>query len=246
MDVISTGSLRLDTALCTGGYPCGSIIAINGPASSGKTTLCQCAVISAQNQGHLSAWIDADHNFPSEFARCCGIDDQALYYCEPACTEQALDILETLAKSSAFSVVVLDSLQALTPAAELAGSLDKPADQVNQELLYLRLPAIRRAAQQSGTTILLTDQLNTRLSTVYHHLSANPQRLALKFHTAIHLHLNAEKEIQRGGKLIGAKIRVRITKNEFVPCLYTTNFDIIYPYGINKSGEVLTWVLFST
>jgi len=238
MDVISSGSLRLDIALGTGGYPFGAIVLMNGPASSGKTTLCISAVISAQNRGCLSAWIDADHNFSSEFARRCGVDDQTLYYCDPSCTEQALDILETLAKSSAFSVIVLDSLYALTPTAELAGSLDKPADKINQEILHLRLPAIRQAAQQNGTTILLTNQPNTHLSAVYHQLAANLQRLALKFHTAIHLNLDTKKKIEHWGKQIGTKISVRITKNEFVPCLYTTDFDIMYPYGINKSGEV--------
>jgi len=238
LEVISSGSLRLDIALRTGGYPHGSIVAINGPAASGKTTLCLCTALAAQHKGGLSAWIDTDHNFSSEFARRCGIHDQALYLCEPSCTEQAIDILETLAKSGAFSIIVLDSLHALTPAAELDGSLQKPADHINHEIIDYRLPAIHRAIQQNGTIILWTDQPSTRLSAVYHQLALNPQRLTLKLHTAIHLHLDPEKQIQRGEKLVGMNIRVRITKNEYIPCLYTTDFDIIYPYGINKSGEV--------
>ena len=238
--VVSSGSLRLDLALCTGGIPLGALVEISGPEESGKTTLCQHVVAEAQRAGRYCAWIDSDCTFPAAYSLRSSLRIKELYYSEPHSSEQSLDTLLTLAESGAFSVVVLDSIDTLVPSDELQGLPNMGSVQRNEQLLGIIVPRLSRAASRNRTAVLITNHPDRQLSAAYHQLHRHPFRLALKLHADLRLRLQRVEYLQQGEITIGEKIRVAITKNRFVPCLNTIDFDIIYDQGINKPDEVFT------
>jgi recombination protein RecA len=241
---IPSGSLRLDIALGTGGYPSSAIVEINGPPSSGKSCLCQHAIAEAQRLGGSCAYIDSDRSLSLDFARRCGVQIEDLYYAEPGCTEQALGILETLARSGAFTLIVLDSLTTLIPASELSGLEIPLSDRHNQELLSSSLSRVSESLKRTGAVVIFTRHTAARPSAVYHDLSTNPRRLALKLHAGFCIRLKNQEYVYSAGQIIGSKIQARLTSHKFRPLLNTIDFDIIYQQGINKTAEILALGIF--
>ncbi len=238
--VISTGSLKLDIALQIGGYPSGSIIEISGPTGSGKTVLAQHAVAEAQLAGGICAWIDADQMFSVQMAKNIGVNPDTLYYCNSNNTEQALGILHILAKSGSFSLVVLDSIQTLIPNSETLFRENRQPAEENYRLISLVLAMIKRDISDSNTTVFFTNSTGKRSGAAYHLLSKQLDRLALTFYSGIRISLLHDHFIQHSGLNPEVRIKAQILKNQFAPCLYKTDFDIINPVGINKTGEVFS------
>jgi recombination protein RecA len=236
--IIPSGSLRIDIALGSGGFPVGTIVEISGAQSSGKTTLCQHTLAEAQNLGKLCAWIDADRALSGDFARRCGVQVGEILYCEPETTEQAFDTLLTLAKSGAVKLIVLDSLPALTPGQEIRGQISPTSEQMNQELLSDVLTSLSNVISVAGVTILITNQHVAGMATTYHLLAENPQRLSLKLHANIRIRLSNIQRLHSGSQVIGERFLARILKNAYYPYLNSTDFDIIYSRGIYKPAEV--------
>jgi recombination protein RecA len=236
--VISSGSLKLDILLGQGGYPPGTIVEISGSQASGKTVLCQHAAAEAQRLGRLCAWIDADRSLSQSFAQICGVNSADLYYCDPATTEQALDILVTLAHSGAFSIIVMDSLPSLIPQDEFQGKAQQSPEQINLDLLSDTLHTLGRLISISGTVVLITNRYDPGLAVIYRRLSENPQRLSLKLNASIRIRMSIIEQLQAGEDVIGVKVQARILKNKFAPFLNSTDFDIIHRQGINKPAEV--------
>jgi len=241
-----SGSLRLDIALGIGGMPGGTIIEINAPEAGGKTTLAFHLIAEAQKSGGVCAFIDSDRAFDPCYARRCGVQVEQLYFSQPEHAEQAYTIVETLTSSGAFSVVVLDSLNSLVPYHELSSLFDEPArisgaDQLETEpdLLACSLRKLSFMLHRSDTVVLFTSRRDRRMSSIYHQLAIHPSRLALKLHASIRLRLSHLSNLIFNEKVIGARIRVRVIKNKFAPCLQPTDFDIIYNQGLDKTGEVL-------
>jgi recombination protein RecA len=244
--IYSTGSLRLDIALGIGGIPGGTIIEINAPEAGGKTTLAYNLTAEAQKSGGVCAFIDSDRAFDPGYARRCGVQVEQLYFSQPEYAEQAYDIIKTLAGSGAFSVVVLDSLNSLVPYHELTLPISEPSGIYGGETLETELELLARSLrklsailQRTGTAVLFTCRTDRRMSTIYHKLAAHPSRLALKLNASIRLRLSHLSNLIYDGQVIGARIRVRVIKNIFSPCLQPTDFDIIHQQGIDKTGEVL-------
>ena len=234
--IISSGSLRLDIALGTGGYPRGIIIEICGPQASGKSTLGNHAVAEAQRVGGTCAWIDADQTFSAQFAHHCGVKVEDLYYSDINYLDGALDILERLAKSGVFMLIVLDSIPGLISNSESSRDLEMATEPISFSPLSETLARIASEISHNGTIVLFTNQFETKLSAIYHRLSAEPYRLALKLRSSIRIRLKAHDNIEM--RQWGTRIDVQITKNKFRPFLNSTNFDIMYVQGINKSTEV--------
>lgn len=236
---ISTGSLRLDLALCSMGIQRGVIIEISGLDCSGKTTLCQHIIAQAQKIGSLCAWIDADHTFDPIYANNCGVMLENLYFNEPTHTEQALDILESLASSGVFTILVLDSLFTLIPQCELSGALFQAACDENTYLLSYSLRRLTGLLQRTGTSIIFTDLTGSQSSAIYHHLEGHTYRLALKLHATQRIRLQPARELTSNHQSIGVRVQAKVLKSRTVPFYHASYFDIIHGQGINKSGEVL-------
>jgi recombination protein RecA len=241
---IPSGSLRLDIALGEGGIPCGQFVEISGDESSGKTTLCQHIIAEAQRMGRLCAWIDADHTFNPGYARRCGVELEELYIAGPAHAEQALDILEVLGGRTAGSVVVLDSVDALTPRGEFDLPLGRMplrstgSEESREELLSLALRRLSPLMVKNQTTIVLTGRAQTRGSEAYHQLSTHLSRLALKLHAGLRIRLQVVDLIRRDERVIGQRLQAKILKNNNISPTHPVEFDIIYDQGINHHGEV--------
>jgi recombination protein RecA len=235
---LSTGLLRLDLALA-GGLPRGALTVIAGPAESGKSSLCLHILASAQKSGQPVALIDADRMLDPTYAVRCGIAPQQMYVCQPAHAVQALDMLETLAASGAFAALALDSLEALTPPAELALPLGAGPLPGDDRRLSLALRRLANCLERSGTVLIVTMQAATRPGAIYHELAGHIDRLALKLHTALRMELHPT-ETEAGQEQSGASrhIGVRLLRRKFSPCIHPAGFDIMFEQGIIKVGEV--------
>ena len=244
--IYSTGSLRLDIALGVGGIPGGTIVDINAPEASGKTTLVYQIIGEAQKSGGICAFIDADRAFDPGFAGQCGVQVEQLYFSQPEHAEQALDIIESLVGSGAFSVVALDSLNSLIPYQELVSPIGEPGGKSEAEPLDTELELLARSLRKlagslhrSDSTVLFTSGSDRQMSSIYHQLAMHPGRLALKLQAAIRLRLSQPSNLISNGQVTGVRMRVRVIKNKFAPCLQPIDFDIIHHQGIDKTGEVL-------
>lgn len=238
--VISSGSLKLDLALGVGGFFAGSIVEISGASSTGKTALSQHIVAEAQKINGLAAWIDTDMSFSPAFAHRCGVDLQNLYFSQPAIAEQALDVLERLVRSAAFSVIILDSLQTLVPSIEFKSEQFEINQSRDHELLSACLNRLDVHLRQSDTLVVFTNAPDAKMGAIYHRLGEQISRLAIKLHASVRLHLRRLGEIKRGKEYCGSRIQARVIKNKFAPCLYTTDFDIICDRGIDRTAEVFS------